>query len=118
MSTIQSQSSPATLLWDHQDLIPLQKNLGDEDLVLLLTPAVVPLDQSLANTSDPFEPLGKALARTHPWIRHVPYTKERGITGIHPAVKFRKRGPASMVSQLSFSVLGTLRQTYKPSPFF
>lgn len=91
MSTIQSQSSPATLLWDHQDLIPLQKNLGDEDLVLLLTPAVVPLDQSLANASDPFEPLGKALARTHPWIRHVPYTKERGITGIHVAFIKRAR---------------------------
>ncbi|KAK2936141.1 hypothetical protein FoTM2_004085 [Fusarium oxysporum f. sp. vasinfectum] len=91
MSTIQSQSSPATLLWDHQELIPLQKNLGDEDLVLLLTPAAVPLDQSLANASDPFEPLGKALARTHPWIRHVPYTKERGITGIHVAFIKRAR---------------------------
>ncbi|EXK42675.1 hypothetical protein FOMG_05497 [Fusarium oxysporum f. sp. melonis 26406] len=91
MSTMQSQSSPATLLWDHQELIPLQKNLGDEDLVLLLTPAAVPLDQSLANASDPFEPLGKALARTHPWIRHVPYTKERGITGIHVAFIKRAR---------------------------
>ncbi|RBQ98600.1 hypothetical protein FVER53590_07996 [Fusarium verticillioides] len=91
MSTMQSQSSPATLLWDHQDLIPLQKNLGDEDLVLLLTPAAVPIDQSLANASDPFEPLGKALARTHPWIRHVPYTKERGITGIHVAFIKRAR---------------------------
>ncbi|EXM13423.1 hypothetical protein FOTG_18116 [Fusarium oxysporum f. sp. vasinfectum 25433] len=91
MSTIQSQSSSATLLWDHQDLIPHQKNLGNEDLVLLLTPAVVPLDQSLANASDPFEPLGKALARTHPWIRHVPYTKERGITGIHVAFIKRAR---------------------------
>ncbi|EXL64230.1 hypothetical protein FOPG_19498, partial [Fusarium oxysporum f. sp. conglutinans race 2 54008] len=91
MSTIQSQSSPTTLLWDHQDLIPLQKNLGDEDLVLLLTPAVVPLDQSPANASDPFEPLGKALARTHPWIRHVPYSKERGITGIHVAFIKRAR---------------------------
>ncbi|SCV61200.1 related to beta-N-acetylglucosaminidase [Fusarium fujikuroi] len=91
MSTIQSQNSPATLLWDHQDLIPLQKSLGDEDLVLLLTPAVVPLDQSHANASDPFEPLGKALARTHPWIRHVPYTKEHGITGIHVALIKRAR---------------------------
>ncbi|KAF4944661.1 hypothetical protein FGADI_12542 [Fusarium gaditjirri] len=75
MSTIQSQSSPATLLWDHQGLIPFQKNLY----------------QSLANASDPFEPLGKALARTHPWIRHVPYTKERGITGIHVAFIKRAR---------------------------
>ncbi|KAG7403727.1 hypothetical protein Forpe1208_v016168 [Fusarium oxysporum f. sp. rapae] len=91
MSTIQNQRSPAVLLWDHQDLIPLQENLGGEDLVLLLTPAAVPLDQSLANTSDPFEPLGKALARTHPLIRHVPYTKERGITGTHVAFIKRAR---------------------------
>ncbi|CVL08222.1 related to beta-N-acetylglucosaminidase [Fusarium mangiferae] len=89
MSPIESQNPPATLLWDHQNLIPLQKSLGDEDLVLLLTPAVVPSDQSLASASDPFEPLGKALAHTHPWIRHVPYTKELGITSIH--VAFIKR---------------------------
>jgi hypothetical protein len=101
MSTIQSQSSPATLLWDHQDLIPLQKNLGEEDLVLLLTPAVVPLDQSPTNASDPFEPLGKALARTHPWIRHVPYTKERGITGSH--VAFIKRARVVIFMLTGFS---------------
>ncbi|KAG4277376.1 hypothetical protein FPRO04_14128 [Fusarium proliferatum] len=52
---------------------------------------LVPLDQSLANASDPFEPLGKALACTHPWIRHVPYTKERGITQIHAAFIKRAR---------------------------
>ncbi|EXL65921.1 hypothetical protein FOPG_17877, partial [Fusarium oxysporum f. sp. conglutinans race 2 54008] len=45
----------------------------------------------MANSRDPFEPLGKALARTHPWIRHVPYTKERGITGIHVAFIKRAR---------------------------
>jgi GNAT superfamily N-acetyltransferase len=83
MSSTQSQSSPVALLWDHQGWIPIQNNLADEGLILLLTPAVVHLDQSLGNASDPFEPLGKALARTHPWIRHVPYTKEFGITGIH-----------------------------------
>ncbi|KAI3565910.1 hypothetical protein IWW34DRAFT_906350 [Fusarium oxysporum f. sp. albedinis] len=91
MRSKQNQRSLAVLLWDHQDLIPLQENLGDEDLVLLLTPAAVPLDQSIANSSDPFEPLGKALARTHPWIRHVPYTKGCGITGTHVAFIKRAR---------------------------
>ncbi|KAJ4250490.1 hypothetical protein NW762_011744, partial [Fusarium torreyae] len=91
MSDTQTHSSPATLLWDHQDLIPIQRNLGDEDLILLLTPAAVPLDPSINSASDPFEPLGQALARTHPWIRHVPYTKERGITGIHVAFIKRAR---------------------------
>ncbi|KAM5342584.1 hypothetical protein ACJ41O_013550 [Fusarium nematophilum] len=89
MSSTQSQTSSAALLWDHQNLVPLRKILGDEDLVLLLTPVVVPLSPSPTSTSDPFEPLGQALARTHPWIRHVPYTKERGISGIH--VAFIKR---------------------------
>ncbi|KAK2669141.1 hypothetical protein RAB80_014667 [Fusarium oxysporum f. sp. vasinfectum] len=48
-------------------------------------------NQSIANSSDPFEPLGKALARTHPWIRHVPYTKGCGITSIHVAFIKRAR---------------------------
>ncbi|KAF5006402.1 hypothetical protein FDECE_7218 [Fusarium decemcellulare] len=91
MSNTHSQSSSATLLWDHQDLIPLQRVLADEDLVLLLTPAVIPLNPNLASTSDPFEPFGQALARTHPWVRHVPYTKERGITGVHVAFIKRAR---------------------------
>ncbi|KAM0211601.1 hypothetical protein ACHAQI_005160 [Fusarium lateritium] len=84
MSSTQSQSQPA-LLWDHQDLVPIQKNLREEDILLLLTPAAVPLDPSLANATDPFEPLGQALAQTHPWTRHVPYIKERGITSDHVA---------------------------------
>ncbi|KAF4445581.1 hypothetical protein F53441_10713 [Fusarium austroafricanum] len=91
MSSTQTQSSSATLLWDNQGLVPLQKNFGEEDIVLLLTPAAVPLDPSLADASDPFEPLGQELARTYPLTRHVPYTKERGITGIHVAFIKRAR---------------------------
>ncbi|KAJ4019856.1 hypothetical protein NW752_004957 [Fusarium irregulare] len=85
MSDPQNQSSLATLLWDHQNLIPLQKNLVDGDLVLLLTPAVVPLDPALPSSTDPFQPLGKALEQSYPFIRHVPYTKNSGITGTHVA---------------------------------
>ncbi|KAH7188573.1 uncharacterized protein B0J16DRAFT_96918 [Fusarium flagelliforme] len=85
MSDSQNQSSLATLLWDHQNLIPLQKNLVDGDLVLLLTPAVVPLDPALPSSTDPFQPLGKALEQSYPFIRHVPYTKNSGITGTHVA---------------------------------
>ncbi|KAF4998057.1 hypothetical protein FGRMN_3420 [Fusarium graminum] len=84
MSNTQNQSPP-TLLWDHQDLVPIQKNLREEDILLLLTPAAVPLDPSLASATDPFEPLGQALAQTHPWTRHVPYIKKRGITADHVA---------------------------------
>lgn len=74
-----------SLLWDYHDVLPLGTLLGEEDLVILLTPAVVPLMPNSGETSDPFEPFGKALARRHPWIRHIPYTKERGITGTHVA---------------------------------
>ncbi|KAK4096904.1 hypothetical protein N658DRAFT_518963 [Parathielavia hyrcaniae] len=62
--------------------------LNDGDIVLLLTPPIVPeaspLNRDPNNpTMDPFEPLGKALARYHPWVRHVPYVPQNGITSTH-----------------------------------
>ncbi|QPC64878.1 hypothetical protein HYE67_007109 [Fusarium culmorum] len=101
MPNPQAPSSLATLLWDHQNFIPLQKNLGEEDLVLLLTPTVIPLDQSLASATDPFQPLGQALSQTHPWIRHVPYTKKYGITGTHVAFVKKVRTVVFVLSGLS-----------------
>lgn len=71
-----------TVIRDSQDCIPLSRILEEGDIVLLLTPVVTPLEQ---NGSDPFEPLGKALATRHPWIRHVPYTARNGITPTHLA---------------------------------
>ena len=73
---------------DSQSCIPLTNQLKDRDIILLLTPAVVPEPSSLTHDpeqppSDPFEPLGKALAQHHPWVRHVPYTPRNGITGTH-----------------------------------
>lgn len=52
----------------------LSDMLNDGDIVLLLTPAIVPEASPLNRASncppsDPFEPLGKALARYHPWVR-------------------------------------------------
>ncbi|RGP62206.1 hypothetical protein FLONG3_10285 [Fusarium longipes] len=101
MSNRQAQSSLATLLWDHQNLIPLQKNLVDEDLVLLLTPAVVPLDPGLTSATDPFQPLGQALSQTHPWVRHVPYVKKYGISGTHVAFIKRARTVVFVLSGFS-----------------
>ncbi|KAH7303594.1 hypothetical protein B0I35DRAFT_364657 [Stachybotrys elegans] len=63
--------------------------LFGDDILLLLTPAVVPLDHSSSEPSDPFEPLGVAISRRYPLVRHVPYTKRHGITGAH--VAFIKR---------------------------
>ncbi len=68
--------------------LPLSGFLKDGDVVLLLTPGVPPDPETVRNDPsravvDPFEPLGKALSRYHPWIRHVPYLPRNGITGTH-----------------------------------
>ncbi|KAL2177952.1 uncharacterized protein P884DRAFT_198868 [Thermothelomyces heterothallicus CBS 202.75] len=73
---------------DLQSCIPLSNQLQDGDIILLLTPGIVPEVSPLNRnpdepTRDPFEPLGKALARHHPWVHHVPYLPRNGITGTH-----------------------------------
>jgi len=67
-----------------QPYLPLTNLLKEGDLLLLLTPGIPP-DPRLGHnvTTDPFEPLGKALAKYHPWVRHVPYLPRNGITGTH-----------------------------------
>ncbi|KAJ4167810.1 hypothetical protein NW754_011627 [Fusarium falciforme] len=122
-SSSRSQTSSAALLWDHQDLVPIQNILADEELVLLLTPAVVPLNTNLTSTSDPFEPLGRALARRHPWIRHVPYVKDRGITGTHVAfikrarvVIFMLAGFSSDEGAFQLEVAGIVREVCEERP--
>ncbi|KAI1490430.1 hypothetical protein F5X96DRAFT_669701 [Biscogniauxia mediterranea] len=84
--------SPVTLVRDHQACIPLTRILGDGDIAVLLTPVVAPPQPDPSPTKDPFEPLGLALARRHPWIRHVPYTCRNGMTSTH--VGFIKRAKA------------------------
>ncbi|KAK3995031.1 hypothetical protein QBC44DRAFT_305646 [Cladorrhinum sp. PSN332] len=78
----------ASVIHDSQSTLPLSKPLKDGDLILLLTPAAIPDLSAVkrdpkALTSDPFEPLGQALAKRHPWVRHVPYLPRNGITGTH-----------------------------------
>ncbi len=73
---------------DSQSYIPLSNHLKDSDLILLLTPGILPELSPLNRdpekpTSDPFEPLGKALARHHPRVSHVPYLPRNGITDTH-----------------------------------
>lgn len=79
--------SRTMLLHDQSSNVPLSSILNNGDLLLLLTPVVFPLDAH--SSTDPFEPLGKALAKHHPWVRHVPYTARGGITSTH--VGFIKR---------------------------
>lgn len=87
-SAIEVSSQTATVIQDTAEYLPLSRLLDDGDILLLLTPAVAPAHApSNAKTdhltSDPFEPLGKALAKIHPWVRQVPYTPKNGITGTH-----------------------------------
>ncbi|CAM1508374.1 Fc.00g052220.m01.CDS01 [Cosmosporella sp. VM-42] len=100
--------SSVALLWDRQSTLPLTTILADEDLVILLTPATVPSELDSSETSDPFEPLGRALATKHRWIRHVPYTKHNGITGTH--VAFVKRAKVVIFVITTFSSVDGVSQ--------
>jgi hypothetical protein len=100
----------AVLIRDNQPRLPLSGSLQDSDLIVLLTPVVAPVftpRSSRGTTTDPFEPFGRALARHHPWIRHVPYTVRDGITGTH--VGFIKRA-----ATVIFVISGPSRQGQPP----
>ena len=61
-------------------------NLPASSILLLLTPSVPPLPgPNNAQNADPFEPLGRAIARFHNRTRHVPYTLSAGVTSTHTA---------------------------------
>ncbi|KAI4236030.1 MAG: hypothetical protein L6R40_006276 [Gallowayella cf. fulva] len=55
--------------------------LAPNSLLILLTPTVPRRHPN--SPSDPFEPLGQALARSFPRTRHVPYTLSAGLLGDH-----------------------------------
>ncbi|ROV87983.1 hypothetical protein VPNG_10337 [Cytospora leucostoma] len=87
--------------------IPLSEILERGDLILLLTPIVPPAPSPAgaggaggggSGTQDPFEPLGRALARYHPWVRHVPYTPRGGITSTHAGFIRRARAVVFVIS--------------------
>ncbi|KAK7741062.1 hypothetical protein SLS53_005127 [Cytospora paraplurivora] len=84
-------------------LIPLSKILERGDLILLLTPIVAPPSPAAGGQDhhpgqDPFEPLGRALARYHPWVRHVPYTPRGGITSTHAGFIRRAKAVVFVIS--------------------
>ncbi|KAH6655270.1 hypothetical protein BKA67DRAFT_657221 [Truncatella angustata] len=81
-TALHSHSHQAISLWDRQSCVPLINVLGNGDLLILLSPVIAP-SQSVDVLRDPFEPFGRALAARHPWVRHVPYTAENGITSFH-----------------------------------
>ncbi|KAF3348083.1 acetyltransferase [Verticillium dahliae] len=102
-----------TLLWDHLEYLPLANHLAEEDLILLLTPVIEPPGET-PPSQDPFEPLGRAIATQHPLVRHVPYTKNGGITDAHKvfierckAIIFVITGPPSAKGPSQASLAAT-----------
>ncbi|KAL7931175.1 hypothetical protein V8C35DRAFT_310585 [Trichoderma chlorosporum] len=88
-----SERPIGTVLWDYQNCIPLPQIPTRDKPVLLLTPVVVPpAGNNPADDRDPFEILGQTISGRNIPIRHVPYTKAKGITGVH--VAFVKRAGA------------------------
>lgn len=65
----------AVVFRDATDWLPYVKSLHETDVIILLTPIVVPISQDPTDISDPFEPLGRSLAKRHARVRQVPYTK-------------------------------------------
>ena len=51
------------------------RTLRETEVIILITPVVVPISQDPTDLSDPFEPLGRSLARRHARVRQVPYTQ-------------------------------------------
>ncbi|KAL2067967.1 hypothetical protein VTL71DRAFT_16065 [Oculimacula yallundae] len=74
---------------DSPDWLSYIRALQETDIIILLTPVVIPRGQDTV-VSDPFEPFGRALAKRHSRVRHVPYTTRNGITSTH--LGFIKRG--------------------------
>ncbi|ESZ92292.1 hypothetical protein SBOR_7332 [Sclerotinia borealis F-4128] len=73
----------ATILRDSADSLTRFRSLRESDVLVLLTPVVTPVSQEVTDTSDPFECLGRSLAKRHKKVRHIPYTQRNGITSTH-----------------------------------
>lgn len=89
-SSNQDTSTLAVVVRDSTNWLSNVRNLRETDVIILLTPVVVPISQDPTDNSDPFEPLGRSLAKRHARIRQVPYTQRNGITSTH--LGFIKRG--------------------------
>jgi len=105
------QNRKTVVIQDAQSCLPLTGLLKEGDIIVLLTPAIAPTSPTTSQ-GDPFEPLGRALANYHPWVRHIPYLPRNGITATHAhhirlatVVVFVISGPSShgQLSQLALA---------------
>lgn len=104
----QSPYTIATLLQDQHSHLPALPRLSQSDVILLLTPVVIPITHDPDDLSDPFEHLGRALSNRHAKIRHVPYINRNGITSTH--VGFIKRAAVLVM------VISDLKLAVRPAP--
>ena len=88
------------VLQDRQGWLPLSKVLAQDDVILLLTPLVGPAKHQKEASQDPFETLGQKLSEYFR-VRHVPYTKSAGITGIHAAFAKRVKAVVCVITRLT-----------------
>ncbi|KAK0392380.1 hypothetical protein NLU13_1875 [Sarocladium strictum] len=111
------------VLQDHQSCIPLSKVLCRDDTLLLLTPLIQPLSEPTEATEDPFETLGQRLSQKVK-VRHVPYTKSQGVTGIHVAFAKRAKAVICIITKLTVEdevsqphLAALMAYTCRPNPF-
>jgi hypothetical protein len=71
----ENDGSLAVLLQDSSNWLPKVRTMKETDLIILLTPVVMPADREATVVSDPFEPFGRSLAKRHARVRHVPYVQ-------------------------------------------
>ena len=75
-----------TLVHGEPNKLSVIRNLHSTDVIVLLTPVVIPVSHDPGDLTDPFECFGDAMRTRHPRIRHVPYTNRNGITSTHVGV--------------------------------
>lgn len=96
-----SERPSATVVWDYQNCIPLVRIPSWNGPIALITPVVVPpAGNDPADNRDPFEIFGQSLSSRDFSIRHVPYTKNQGITGVHLAFIRRARVVIFVITHL------------------
>ncbi|MCJ1351129.1 MAG: hypothetical protein MMC33_001111 [Icmadophila ericetorum] len=100
------RSSIVTLQGAASPLATLPAN----SVLLLLTPKVYPLNTT-NQSSDPFEPLGRAISRTHPRTRHVPYSLSVGLTTTHFEF-LRRAGAVIVVAACTSSALWEMQKEF------
>ena len=78
------------------------RNLPKKANIVLFTPVIIPVndtDYATNPTTDPFEPLGRALSSHHSRIRHVPYIAQTGFTDTHNEIARRADAVVTVICE-------------------